>query len=1257
MVLNGLVHMRGIGASQMRNSNESPSLLSVAEPQAPGYDYRRAITIDHTKVPSTDQSNFPVLISGTYSYLATTANGGNVQNANGYDVIFSSDSGCSTKLDHEVETYNSTTGAVNYWVRVPSLSHTTNTVFYLCYGNSSISTSQENKTGVWDGNFKGVYHLKDGASLNVSDSTTNHNLTNNGATANGGEVDGAGSFDGSTQYLTIAQHTDFNWANLRTLDLWMKLGNTTQTLPRVFSHSDGNSDGWSLTWLDPTSGAGAGWVGNFLVVSIGTQGTPAIQRQTPDNGTINSTSLWHHVAVVGDGTSVASVYIDGNAVTLSNYPANITNTNIAGLDIGRRNNNGRYFSGSLDEIRFSNIQRSADWIKTEFNNQSSPSSFYRICPTVNDCNQPPVANAGGPYSGVSQIAVQLNGSGSSDPDGTISNYAWTFGDGTTGSGMNPSHVYELPGTYTVSLTVTDNSGATASASTTAVATNMPPNANVGGPYSGVAQQSIQFNGSASNDPDGTIASYQWNFSDGTGSGIAPAHTYQSPGSYYVTLTVTDNQGASSISGRFVTVTTTSNKTPIPNLGGPYSPVAGTPIQFNGSASSDPDGTITQYQWNFADGTATGPTPNHTFVDRGSHLVTLTVTDNGGATASKSLNVNVANSSGGLQIEADPNDVSWGPGNRDSLDNPLNKTGKAPNTTTGNSNFQIVAPVLSLAGRGIDLKLNLTYNSLVWNKSGSEMLFDIDHDSPAPGWQLGFGKMVGMGNAGALLIEPDGTRHPFTGSVFDYVYTNVNPNAHVQTFKGQTTDGSLIEYRFENGSAPEGVARYPNGTVVYYGNYTTDFSHPHQYAYPYTIVDANGNAVSIKYVAPWNDPEPRIERIIDSVGRVISFHYDSFKHLTSITGPGLPDSNGNPTIQTFVRIHYATKSLDLSGAFSGLNLRVQNSSTTFSAIDAIYYPTTGKGYWFGASDSYSTYGMITKVTEERGMSFTAGQTSDDQGTISEGTVTKQQIYDYPATAAGLTAAPAFSHLAESWSGGPSTAPQTTFALVDNPSASERTMTITNPDGTQLIQKSFNLFSLSTTDPNKFKDGLIKEQQTLDSAGHLLLKTIFTWESGADNAARLQRTDATDENNQVLSTVYDQYGTNNSIGRTRDYDYDGSTVIRTHINTYLSYLDNDLNQGISTQVGARIIHPRRVNLVDTGKVFAGDDSANLLAAETVYKYDEYAQTLQAYASDCDGNLDLFAFGQYQHNNGVAVGIVQHAANFNPLPPSCNGGSGSA
>ena len=167
------------------------------------YSYRRSITIDHTKVANTDQGNFPISVVGTYSYLATVANGGKVQNSNGYDIIFTSDVAGANKLDHEIESYNATTGTVSFWIRIPALSHTADTVIYMQYGNSAITTSQENKTGVWDANFQAVWHLA-GSTLSAADSTSQgHSGTINGATATTGKIDGAANFSGAAQYIDI----------------------------------------------------------------------------------------------------------------------------------------------------------------------------------------------------------------------------------------------------------------------------------------------------------------------------------------------------------------------------------------------------------------------------------------------------------------------------------------------------------------------------------------------------------------------------------------------------------------------------------------------------------------------------------------------------------------------------------------------------------------------------------------------------------------------------------------------------------------------------------------------------------------------------------------------------------------------------------------------------------------------------------------------------------------------------------------------
>ncbi len=173
--------------------------------------------------------------------------------------------------------------------------------------------------------------------------------------------------------------------------------------------------------------------------------------------------------------------------------------------------------------------------------------------TIGLGNLPPVANIKGPYTGTVGVALKFDGSVSNDPDGSISSYSWDFGDSTTGTGAKPSHIYTSAHVYNVTLTVTDDIGASNSATTTATITdaqvNQPPVAAPNGSYSGTVGMVIKFDGSASNDPDGSIVSYDWDFGDGTyGSGATPVHSYLSSGRFTVILTVTDDQGATDSMG-------------------------------------------------------------------------------------------------------------------------------------------------------------------------------------------------------------------------------------------------------------------------------------------------------------------------------------------------------------------------------------------------------------------------------------------------------------------------------------------------------------------------------------------------------------------------------------------------------------------------------------------------------------------------------------------------------------------------------------
>lgn len=150
-----------------------------------------------------------------------------------------------------------------------------------------------------------------------------------------------------------------------------------------------------------------------------------------------------------------------------------------------------------------------------------------------------------------------------------------------------------------------------------------------------------FDASGSADPDGTIASYSWNFGDGTpaGAGRTTTHNYAAAGTYQVRLTVTDNDGATGTVARTVTVTA-PNQAPAASF---TVSAADLRASFDASASSDPDGTIASYMWDFGDGTAagTGVTVSHTYATAGTYTARLTVRDNDGATGTTTRQVTVA----------------------------------------------------------------------------------------------------------------------------------------------------------------------------------------------------------------------------------------------------------------------------------------------------------------------------------------------------------------------------------------------------------------------------------------------------------------------------------------------------------------------------------------------------------------------------------------------------------------------------------------
>lgn len=351
--------------------------------QAVGFSFYRPITIDHTKVPNTDQTNFPVLISGTYNGsggvadLRTAANGGKVQNASGFDIGFYTNSDCTTgKMNWETESYNAATGAVNYWVKIANLSHTADTVFYVCYGNSSITTDQSSAAAVWDANYKGVWHLPNGTSLTTNDSTSNakNGTVNGSVVATSGQIDGAGLFDGVTGFINgpavspsaLTTFTVSAWIDPNGLQ-----GQDTAVVADIF----GANVNYALHFDEITFPS--------LRLFGGTYN--GAWTRTP-SATLTS-GVWVYAVLTYDGTNM-DLYINNNPPLQT--AANVTpQSDNLGFRIGRRWDNPNNFNGSIDEVRISSGARSADWIATEFNNQSSPSTFFTVGGEVAPGSVPP----------------------------------------------------------------------------------------------------------------------------------------------------------------------------------------------------------------------------------------------------------------------------------------------------------------------------------------------------------------------------------------------------------------------------------------------------------------------------------------------------------------------------------------------------------------------------------------------------------------------------------------------------------------------------------------------------------------------------------------------------------------------------------------------------------------------------------------------------------------------------------------------------
>ncbi|BDZ45936.1 PKD domain-containing protein [Naasia aerilata] len=338
--------------------------------------------------------------------------------------------------------------------------------------------------------------------------------------------DPAASFDGVNGLVSSSTAVS-NPANY-SLETWFKTTTTT--------------GGKIIGFGSSKTGASANYDRHVYMQNDGKLvfGTNTNVRNVLTTSSAYNDGAWHYV-VAAQSNGGMRLYVDGvlqgsNAVTGAQ---NYTGYWRVGGDT-TWGSTSAYLRGTIDEAAVYSYALSS----------TSVAEHYQASGLAPVPNKVPTASF---TTAAQDLAVSTDASASTDSDGTISSYAWTFGDGGTATGKTAAHTYAAAGTYTIALTVTDDDGATAQ--TTRSVSVTPANVAPTAAFTATPKDLVvTADAGASSDSDGTVASYAWTFGDGgTATGTTATHSYAAAGTYTVTLTVKDDDGATGTVSHDVTV--------------------------------------------------------------------------------------------------------------------------------------------------------------------------------------------------------------------------------------------------------------------------------------------------------------------------------------------------------------------------------------------------------------------------------------------------------------------------------------------------------------------------------------------------------------------------------------------------------------------------------------------------------------------------------------------------------------------------------
>jgi hypothetical protein len=336
------------------------------DPFNDGWEYRKKVTIDNTKVDG-DLTSFPVLISTVDVDLRDKAQ------SDGDDILFMDGPGVANKLYHEIEYYDDSNGELIAWVNIPSLSDSVDTVFYIYYGNPSCSNKQSPEK-TWDSNYIHIWHLGD----SLIDSGGFDDGTNHGTSIISGKVGKARDFEKDEHdfidFGDMAQPGDGSLTTV-TWEAWVKPETIDTKIMSKYDSSGTDYTSYNIDFIDN---------GKFRAEAMSAWAVSTSSGYTDNSYSVVDEWIFLTATYKLGGINDIDAFINGDEVAFSQTEseADVMRNIPVTDDLGRARHETKthYADAVIDEVRWSKVVRSNDWISTSYNTMNDPTSFFNVGP-------------------------------------------------------------------------------------------------------------------------------------------------------------------------------------------------------------------------------------------------------------------------------------------------------------------------------------------------------------------------------------------------------------------------------------------------------------------------------------------------------------------------------------------------------------------------------------------------------------------------------------------------------------------------------------------------------------------------------------------------------------------------------------------------------------------------------------------------------------------------------------------------------------